>query len=152
MPDNESDPLSHEQTTDGGDVQVADFAGPLPTPSMLRDYEKLVPGAAQRMLALAERNAEHLRKLQDDLVEQQLLAQQAERRQHLLGQLLGFLLALISILTGAFIALRGASLAGGLIGSTGFLAIIIAFLIGRLGQIREEEPRRSEDSPKDAPV
>src|SRR6266542_3762073 len=37
----------------------ASFAGPLPPPSTLQRYEELVPGAADRILAMAERNQAH---------------------------------------------------------------------------------------------
>jgi uncharacterized membrane protein len=35
------------------------YSGPLPPPSMLRGYDAVIPGAAERILSLAEREATH---------------------------------------------------------------------------------------------
>jgi uncharacterized membrane protein len=38
---------------------VASFAGPLPHPSILRGYDDVVPGAAERIIAMAEKEQTH---------------------------------------------------------------------------------------------
>ena len=35
------------------------FSGPMPHPKHLREYEDILPGAAERMMSMAERNLEH---------------------------------------------------------------------------------------------
>ena len=35
------------------------FSGPMPHPKHFRDYEAILPGAAERILSMAERNLEH---------------------------------------------------------------------------------------------
>src|SRR5215469_6508990 len=39
--------------------EVAEFSGPLPPPSYLRDYETVVTGAASRIIAMAENEQTH---------------------------------------------------------------------------------------------
>ncbi len=39
--------------------EAAEFSGPLPPPSYLGDYETIVPGTADRILAMAEREQKH---------------------------------------------------------------------------------------------
>jgi uncharacterized membrane protein len=38
---------------------VAEFSGPLPPPSYFRDYETVIPGAAGRIIAMAEKEQKH---------------------------------------------------------------------------------------------
>lgn len=40
------------------------FSGPLPHPDILEKYEQIVPKAAERILAMAERQADHRQKLE----------------------------------------------------------------------------------------
>jgi uncharacterized membrane protein len=40
-------------------LQAASFSGPLPPSPMFREYEDALPGAADRILGMAERQAEH---------------------------------------------------------------------------------------------
>jgi len=39
--------------------EVAEFSGPLPPPSYLRDYETIIVGAADRIIAMAEKEQNH---------------------------------------------------------------------------------------------
>ena len=42
------------------------LSGPLPPPEMLAQYEEILPGAAERILSMAERQAEHRQKMEQD--------------------------------------------------------------------------------------
>lgn len=39
--------------------EVAEFSGPLPPPSYLREYETTIPGAGDRIISMAEREQQH---------------------------------------------------------------------------------------------
>jgi len=43
---------------------VASFTGPLPHPALLKGYEEVRPGAAQRIIAMAESQGAHRRQLE----------------------------------------------------------------------------------------
>jgi uncharacterized membrane protein len=43
---------------------VQEFSGPLPPPNLLDGYENIVPGAAARILTLAEEEAVHRRRME----------------------------------------------------------------------------------------
>ena len=43
-------------------VQRAEFTGPVPPPRWLEGYEQIVPGAANRLISLAETEARHRRR------------------------------------------------------------------------------------------
>ncbi|MDE6052372.1 MAG: DUF2335 domain-containing protein [Lachnospiraceae bacterium] len=38
---------------------VSEFSGPLPPPNIIKGYEDILPGSAERILAMAEKQSEH---------------------------------------------------------------------------------------------
>ena len=74
------------------------YSGPIPHPNMFRDYERIMPGSGDRILALVEKRQEHSIKMQEmelkaviQIESTQLdAAIQRDRR----GMWLGFVLAL----------------------------------------------------------
>ncbi len=53
-----------KQTTTVSQYQEAKYSGPLPLPDHFRQYEEILPGAAERILCLAERQSTHRRSLE----------------------------------------------------------------------------------------
>lgn len=45
------------------------FSGPMPHPRHLREYEDILPGAAERILSMAEKNIDHLKQMDEDSLE-----------------------------------------------------------------------------------
>jgi len=45
------------------------FSGPLPPPSVLSQYNQVVPGAAERIIAMAESQSEHRQQLENKVIE-----------------------------------------------------------------------------------
>lgn len=72
---------------------IAFFSGPLPPPTTLKQYSEVVPTAGERILAMAERQAEHRQRVEREK------ARQAARLE-LRGQAYGFVLALVALLGG----------------------------------------------------
>lgn len=44
------------------------FEGPIPHPTILRQYEQVFPGAAERIVAMAEKQSQHRQKIESDIV------------------------------------------------------------------------------------
>lgn len=42
----------------------AEFSGPVPHPSILQGYDNIIPGAAERILKMAEQDAAHQREIE----------------------------------------------------------------------------------------
>lgn len=89
--------------------------GPLPQPGELERYEAIAPGAANRILAMAESQQKHRQALENLTVQANLSAQQrqlslAERqtqavtRSDLLGQIAGFLVGLACVSGSVYLA------------------------------------------------
>lgn len=44
------------------------FVGPLPPPNMLQGYEQACPGAASRIIKMAESQSQHRQKIEDEVI------------------------------------------------------------------------------------
>ena len=99
-----------------------EFAGPIPPPSMMKQYEETLPGSADRILKMAENQSEHRQ-----WVEKKELSF-ANREVHI-GQMLGFFIGAIAIVTGVYAALNGAPISGGFIGTAGVVGLVSVFVI-----------------------
>lgn len=112
---------------------VQHYQGPLPPPAMLRGYEELVPGGAERILAMAERQAAH--------------RQTIESR----GQLFGFSLAVCAI-AGGFLSVAAGLPLVGVSGVILAVATLSGFFIwGKAGGLRRvpAAQRREGDQSED---
>jgi uncharacterized membrane protein len=67
------------------------FAGPMPPPAILQGYEEIVPGAAERILAIAESDTKH----QHAIEFAALAAAEGEVKR---GQWFGFLIGGLALL------------------------------------------------------
>jgi len=110
-------------------------SGPLPPPSMLRGYEEVLPGAADRIFTLMEQQSAHRQKLERISLDRNSRAR--DRGQHY-----AFILCALVIVGGFAAILTGHSVAG-------MAAIIIVvggvaatFLATRQRQQRQLEERR----------
>ena len=118
------------------------FEGPLPPPSFLKQYEDALPGAADRILNLAEAQTNHRIKLEGRLVEGEIEDSKRSRDERRLGQWLGFAICLVAILSGATISVLGQPYAGVLIGAVGLTPLVSTFITGR----KEVKPAAEKDS------
>lgn len=97
-------------------TQVQQWTGPLPAPDSLIRYNDAVPDAAERILAMAEKEMEHRHKKENAIVEQEGVMLKKMWRLSLISTILGFVSVIIlsalvgySLYTGADgIALGGA--------------------------------------------
>lgn len=104
-------------------VAASAFAGPLPPPNILEQYNKVIPSAAERIFQMAEKEGEHRRYIEKKLVDSQ--ANQVNR-----GATFGFMLGVLALLGGFVLAYFDKSLVGiaAILGGLG--AIITAFIAG----------------------
>ena len=74
-------------------------SGPLPSPDILEQYNKIEPGTANRIISMAEKQAEHRQQLEKRIVT-------ADIRDSFLGIICAFLLGAGTIVGGIIIALN----------------------------------------------
>lgn len=107
------------------------FQGPIPHPELLGAYDALVPGAADRLIRMAEEEAEHRRRLESEALQSDIADRNEARAEARRGQGFGFLLGMAAILGGTATAIMGAPWPGGLLGAGGLAALVAVFVIGR---------------------
>jgi uncharacterized membrane protein len=121
------------ENTEITQIQVASFHGPLPHPSLLARYNEVIPGGADRIMAMAERQSAHREALEAQMIAANLASQTR-------GSIFAFLLCLVTILGGMFLIYSGKSGVG--------LASVIASLAGLASVFfvarREQRKERTE--------
>lgn len=100
------------------------FSGPLPPPAVLEGYERLVPGAAERLISLVEADAKHQQELE-------ITALRAEISSYRLGQVLGFLIATLALFVASLCVYFGHEWPASIIGGTTVVGLVYAFVLGR---------------------
>ncbi|MBR2674038.1 MAG: DUF2335 domain-containing protein [Mogibacterium sp.] len=100
--------------------RIESYSGPLPQPKHLRQYENVVPGAANRILEMAESEASHRHSFEKEML-------RIESRDSLLGIFFATILCAGTIIAGVTIAINVPSLAGtivgGLVGTSGLVSV-----------------------------
>lgn len=119
------------------EILEAYYSGPLPPPSLLRDYDEIVPGSADRIITLAEKQSNHRRELEAARIH-------ADIGMSKTGMWLGFVLALVFIV-GAFVLIAlGHTLEGFAAAAVPIAAIVGSYLFTRRDKQQQLEERRQE--------
>ncbi len=93
------------------------FQGPLPPPEILQEYDTVVEGAAERIIVMAEAQASHRKALEAKALDAQVSDAQSVRKEARLGQIFAFLIAVMGILTGAYVVVKSSGLSGRIAGT-----------------------------------
>jgi uncharacterized membrane protein len=94
------------------------FSGPIPPPEVLEKYNQALPGAAERILSMAEQQSHHRQSIETKVIDSNIFVQK-------LGPFLGFIVAMTAVVGGIVLILKGKDGYG--------LASIIAPLAGLAG-------------------
>jgi uncharacterized membrane protein len=118
----------------------------LPPPEILAGYEAVCPGAALRIIEMAEEQGTHRRAVENKAVDAQVEGMRRQFREARLGQIFAFLIAVFFLGCGTYIATAGGEpWAGALFGGIGLGGIVTTFIVGRT-----ESPRDKGDSGSDS--
>jgi uncharacterized membrane protein len=97
----------------------------MPHPAVLEGYDRVVPGAAERILAMAEADAHHQRAQEQAA----LRAMEQETRR---GQFFGLLIGLSALAAAVMTAYLGHPTVAGVIGGTTVVGLVSVFIIGHV--------------------
>ena len=107
------------------EVIQSEFSGPIPPPSIINGYEEVVPGSADRIIRMAEKQSEHRQHMEEIMIK-------TEARDSLLGILFAFILGIGCIVASIVIVIavpeNAGAISGALIGMTGIGSIIVTFI------------------------
>nr|DAF77721.1 MAG TPA: putative membrane protein [Caudoviricetes sp.] len=102
-----------------------EFNGPIPHPDIIKGYEEILPGSADRIIAMAEQQATHRQAMERTMVA-------AESRDGLLGVVFAFLLGIgcigAAILMVYIVPQNAGAIAGAVLGATGIGSITSNFI------------------------
>lgn len=117
------------------EVTAASYSGPIPPAEQLRQYEDIFEGAADRILAMAEKQATHRQALETSVIK-------SNNRNSLLGIICAFFLGLSTIGGGVFLAYNGLPWPGAILGSAGLIGLVSVFIYGTKSGREERASKR----------
>lgn len=98
-------------------------SGPLPAPEILAAYGEVLPDLPERIIRLAETEAEHRRGLERHVVV-------SATRRATVGQVLGFLIGSGGLATAAYCAMLGHPATASIIATLDIVTLVSVFVIG----------------------
>lgn len=111
------------------------FSGPLPPPDVLEKYNRVLPGLAERIVALTENQSRHRQNLEKTVTAARL-------RSETLGQMFAFILALVALAGSFWLISLGYSTTGLAVILGEIAALVGAFVYGRRSQQKELSDKR----------
>lgn len=101
------------------------FSGPIPPPNIIEGYENVLPGAADRIIKMAEQQSSHRQQMEQVKVH-------AESRDSFLGVIFAFILGIgclgACIIMVIKVPVAAGAICGSVIGVTGIGSIVSSFL------------------------
>ena len=117
-------------------VIQSEFRGPIPPPEIISGYEAIIPGAADRILAMAEKQSQHRQEMEK-------IKMKSESRDGLLGILFAFVLGIGSIIAAIVIVVlvpqNAGAISSALLGMTGIGSIIATFIQATRMEKKDDE-------------
>ena len=134
----EAQPLSTASADDLQNTQIAIsqevHQGPLPHPHTLAMYDQVVPGSADRIIAMAEKQQAHR-------LEMESRALASNNRDSLLGIISGAMICLSAIGGGVLVAIYGHAAEGTWMSSIGLASLVGVFVYGTRSRRHEREAK-----------
>ncbi len=138
VPTIEKSPASARGKVIVGEVSQEYFSGPIPPPSVMRQYEEILPGSAERILKMAENQSSHRISMESKIIPRQ-------QRESTLGQIFGFILSLLLIGYGIYAMKEGHAWIGGIIVTVTLVSLAALFVVGR-HKIKKDLDNKNSDS------
>lgn len=112
------------------------FAGPLPEPATLQEYEKVVPGSAERIIRMAENQAEHRQFLEKTVV-------MGDTTRANRGLYVGGFVSVCFLGSAVFLISTGHDWAGGVLAGLDIVGLASVFVYGTISRRAEREKKAS---------
>lgn len=120
--------LQHQQQP-GISIQEHQYSGPVPPPEILSGFEQIIPGAAERILAMAEENGRHQREMEKAAI---TFASDTVKR----GQVYGLIIGILAFITCIVALLLGSESTAMTIGGVTIVGLVAVFVTGRSKKTR----------------
>lgn len=117
-----------DQTLQNVESVLMQTSGPLPPPEILLSYDKIVPGAGKTIVGMAENEAKHRHKIDNDVVDLEREKIKSRAFAHLMGMSCALIFGLSVIGGGIYLISTGFKGEGLFISGGTLTIIILAFL------------------------
>ena len=121
--------VTHEETVT--------FSGPLPPPHIVERYERVLPGAAERIFKMAEDQSRHRRDLETLVIHSDI-------RNSKLGLVFGLIIGLAALIAAVIMVYFGNVTGGSLLGVGTITALVGVFVYGSQGRKKERKEKQQE--------
>ena len=118
---------------------LVSWEGPLPPPRTLEGYERVIPGSANRILELVERQSEHRMQMEKALIS-------GDSRRSYLGLIAGFILSGVVICGGIYLVATDHDWAGASMIGVSLVGLASVFVYGSRGRGDEQRQRESDSA------
>jgi uncharacterized membrane protein len=102
-------------------------SGPLPHPKILKKYDKIIPNGAERIVKVFEKQSDHRISLEKRVVWSQTF-------QSVMGQIMGFIIAIVFLIAGFYLVINGHEAAGITIFGLDIVGLVAVFVVGKYQQ------------------
>ncbi len=109
--------------------------GPMPPPHYLKQYNEIIPGGAERILAMAENQSNHRMRLEDFSIRE-------EHRQSSKGQDYGLFIAIFIVAVAGALAYFGHEVVAGIFGGGTIIGLVSVFVLGKRQQETSLEEKK----------
>jgi uncharacterized membrane protein len=107
--------------------QERTHSGPLPDSETMTAYNQIIPNGADRIMIMAENQSAHRISIESSLVKSQ--SQQSSR-----GQIFGFIIGLVGLISGSLLIYLGHTAGGSIIGGGTVVSLVTVFVLGKKSQ------------------
>jgi uncharacterized membrane protein len=110
------------------------FAGPLPPPEHLKQYDEVLPGLADRIVQMAEKQASHRHTMESQVVT-------AEIKRAYLGMGSGFIVAMLGLTIGGLLVYLEKTVVGSIFFGATLVSLVGVFVYGAHERRKERETK-----------
>jgi len=120
-------------------------SGPIPSPEDLDYYKQVLPDAPDRLLRMAEQNAQSLRDLTKLRLDSQITIDKDRHREASTGQLFGLIAVGLMSVVAVVALITNHPVVAGTICSTTIIGVATVFVTGRKKQDKEENGNHQDN-------
>lgn len=133
-------------------VQSVTHRGPMPSPSDLGEYGKVLPNLPDRMMTMAEKSQKDSAAQQSKILELKSREMELSDRFHLRDLIqeyfrltLAFIIVMVCLIGSFYLAMHGHETVAGVIGGTTVLGIVAAFLRSPQKSVKADQSNEKQD-------
>ncbi len=123
-------------------LEAVSYSGPIPPPEAIARYNEIIPDGANRIMTMAEKQQSHRIAIEEKAIRSNII----ESR---LGQIFGFIIALICLSLGTYLTLNNHPKVGGVLLSATIVSLTTLFVVGKRQQaksLKQNEDVHIEDA------